>query len=84
MKKDVVEAVFYVSTYDLISIGRYYLDYKFIVLVCYCCFLQQKCLQYWPEQGEQMFGHTHVSLVKTEDYTDHVVRHLQIKQVLFN
>jgi len=45
-------------------------------------FIQQKCLQYWPEEGDECtYGSINIKLTKTETFEDFVIRSLETRKV---
>lgn len=47
--------------------------------------LQQKCLQYWPDEDEKelSFEKITVRLVDVETFNDYIIRTLEISKVIF-
>jgi hypothetical protein len=43
--------------------------------------LQPKCAKYWPDSGTQTYGDIEVTLVKVEEFADHVTHTLQLTKV---
>lgn len=53
------------------------------LIICWFYFIQQKCIQYWPDSNKkkETFGSTDIILTKEDVCSDFTVRHLQLQQV---
>jgi hypothetical protein len=49
-------------------------------MVASVCF-QRKCEKYWPDSGTERYGGIEVTLVKVEEFADHVTHTLLLKKV---
>jgi hypothetical protein len=53
----------------------------FIVVYVYSVHFQPKCEKYWPDKGTKKYGDIEITLMKTEEFADHVTHTLQLKKV---
>ena len=47
----------------------------------YILFMQQKCRQYWPDSGSQLYGNVKVTVENTIQLANYCVRHFLIEHV---
>ena len=50
------------------------------LILCVHCILQLKCHKYWPDETQD-YGDISVMLVKSEHYSDYIIRTFNVKRV---